>query len=97
LAGLVVEADKRSAPAASEHVYRVARGRGRGRGRGREPVWYAKYRLPVGRQVQRKIGAASTERGRPGESPFDLERRGVYLAQALFATVVVMLIISRLV
>jgi hypothetical protein len=29
------------------------------------PVWYAKYRLPDGRQVQRKIGPAWTERGRP--------------------------------
>jgi len=28
-------------------------------------VWYAKYRLPDGRQVQRKIGPAWTERGRP--------------------------------
>src|SRR5436305_13072746 len=39
------------------HVFRVARARG--------PVWYAKYRLPDGRQVQRKIGPAWTERGRP--------------------------------
>jgi integrase len=38
-------------------VFRVARARG--------PVWYAKYRLPDGRQVQRKVGAAWTERGRP--------------------------------
>jgi len=28
-------------------------------------VWYAKYRLPDGRQVQKKIGPAWTERGRP--------------------------------
>jgi integrase len=41
----------------SGHVFRVARARG--------PVWYAKYRLPDGRQVQRKVGAAWTERGRP--------------------------------
>src|SRR5436190_2516042 len=41
----------------SGHVYRVDRVRG--------PVWYAKYRLPDGRQVQRKIGPAWTERGRP--------------------------------
>jgi integrase len=38
-------------------VFRVDRARG--------PVWYAKYRLPDGRQVQRKVGAAWTERGRP--------------------------------
>jgi integrase len=39
------------------HVFRVDRTRG--------PVWYAKYRLPNGRQVQRKIGPAWTGRGRP--------------------------------
>jgi integrase len=38
-------------------VFRVDRQRG--------PVWYAKYRLPDGRQVQRKLGPAWTERGRP--------------------------------
>ena len=31
----------------------------------RGPVWYARYRLPSGRQVQRKIGPAWTDRGRP--------------------------------
>jgi integrase len=39
------------------HVFRVERKRG--------PVWYAKYRLPSGRQVQRLIGPAWAERGRP--------------------------------
>jgi integrase len=39
------------------HVFRVERARG--------PVWYAKYRLPDGRQVQKKLGPAWTERGRP--------------------------------
>ena len=39
------------------HVFRVERTR--------RPVWYAKYRLPNGRQVQRKLGPAWTERGRP--------------------------------
>jgi hypothetical protein len=39
------------------HVFRVERARG--------PVRYAKYRLPTGRQVQKKIGPAGTERGRP--------------------------------
>jgi len=39
------------------HVYRLERARG--------PVWYAKYRLPDGRQVQKKIGPAWTGRGRP--------------------------------
>src|SRR4051794_12168240 len=41
----------------SGHVFRVDRRRG--------PQWYAKYRLPDGRQVQRRIGPAWTERGRP--------------------------------
>jgi len=41
----------------SGHVFRVEGKRG--------PVWYAKYRLPDGRQVQRKIGPAWSQRGRP--------------------------------
>ena len=41
----------------SGHVFRVQRKRG--------PAWYAKYRLPDGRQRQRKIGPAWTSRGRP--------------------------------
>jgi hypothetical protein len=41
----------------SGHVFRVERARG--------PVWYAKYRLPDGRQVQRKVGLAWQGRGRP--------------------------------
>jgi integrase len=41
----------------SGHVFRVERKRG--------PAWYAKYRLPDGRQVQRKIGPAWPQRGRP--------------------------------
>ena len=44
------------------HVFRVDRKRG--------PVWYAKYRLPDGRQVQRKIGPTWTERGRPSDGYF---------------------------
>jgi hypothetical protein len=31
----------------------------------RRPVWYSKYRLPDGRQVQRKTGPAWIDRGRP--------------------------------
>ncbi len=41
----------------SGHVFRVERLRG--------PIWYAKYRLPDGRQVQKKIGPAWSGRGRP--------------------------------
>jgi hypothetical protein len=47
---------------ASGHVFRVERARG--------PVWYAKYRLPDGRQVQKKLGPAWTERGRPAAGYF---------------------------
>src|ERR1700722_939871 len=48
-----------SAPAQrpSGHVFMADRMRG--------PVWYAKYRLPDGRQLQKKLGPAWTERGRP--------------------------------
>jgi integrase len=41
----------------SGHVFRVGRRGG--------PVWYAKYRLPDGRQVQKKIGPAWCRSGRP--------------------------------
>ena len=41
----------------SGHVFRVERARA--------PAWYMKYRLPDGRQVQKKIGSAWSERGRP--------------------------------
>jgi hypothetical protein len=34
------------------------------------PVWYAKYRLPDGRQVQRRVGPAWTQRGRPAKGFF---------------------------
>jgi integrase len=44
------------------HVFRTERNRG--------PGWYAKYRLPDGRQIQKKIGPAWTERGRPANGYF---------------------------
>jgi integrase len=44
------------------HVFRLDRKRG--------PVWYAKYRLTDGRQVQRKLGPAWTGRGRPAAGYF---------------------------
>jgi hypothetical protein len=50
----------------SGHVYRVDRRQG--------PIWYAKYRLPDGRQVKKKIGPAWTGRGRPRVGYFT--RRG---------------------
>jgi integrase len=46
----------------SGSVFRVERKRG--------PVWYAKYRLPSGRQVQKLIGPAWTHRGRPATGYF---------------------------
>jgi integrase len=46
----------------SGHVFRVSRARG--------PVWFAKYRLPDGRQVQKTVGPAWTERGRPAAGYF---------------------------
>lgn len=51
----------------SGHVFRVERKRG--------PVWYAKYRLPDGRQVQKKLGPAWSGRGRPPTGY--LTKRGV--------------------
>src|SRR5262249_29158885 len=44
------------------HVFRVERARA--------PVWYMKYRLPDGRQVQKKLGPAWTGRGRPSAGYF---------------------------
>jgi integrase len=46
----------------SGHVFRVDRKRG--------PVFYAKYRLPDGRQVQKMLGPAWSERGRPPNGYF---------------------------
>ncbi len=43
-------------------MFRVERTRG--------PVWYMKYRLPDGRQVQKKLGPAWTDRGRPAAGYF---------------------------
>jgi integrase len=34
---------------------------------GKRPAWYAKYRLPDGRQVKKKLAPAWTEKGRPPE------------------------------
>ena len=44
------------------HVFRVERQRG--------PAWFAKYRLPDGRQVQKRVGPAWTGRGRPAAGHF---------------------------
>src|SRR2546423_13817547 len=63
------------ARAPSGHVFRVERKRG--------PQWYAKYRLPDGRQVQRRIGPAWTERGRPPAGYFTRRTSEAWLADLL--------------
>lgn len=57
------------------HVFRVDRKRG--------PQWYAKYRLPDGRQCQRKIGPAWTQRGRPAAGYFTKRTAEAWLAEVL--------------
>ena len=57
------------------HVYRVERSRG--------PAWYAKYRLPDGRQVQKKLGPAWTERGRPPAGYFTKRQAEAWLREVL--------------
>jgi integrase len=59
----------------SGHVFRVDRARG--------PVWYAKYRLPDGRQVQKKIGPAWAERGRPPAGYFTKRTADAWLQDIL--------------
>ncbi len=59
----------------SGHVFRVDRKRG--------PQWYAKYRLPDGRQIQRKLGPAWTERGRPGGGYFTKRTAEAWLRDML--------------
>jgi Phage integrase, N-terminal SAM-like domain len=59
----------------SGHVFRVERARG--------PVWYAKYRLPDGRQVQKKIGPAWSERGRPPAGYFTRRQAEAWLEDVL--------------
>ena len=59
----------------SGHVYLVERRRG--------PQWYAKYRLPDGRQLQRRIGPAWSGRGRPGDGSLTRKMAETWLAEAL--------------
>src|SRR3954463_7226406 len=59
----------------SGHVFRVERARG--------PVWYAKYRLPDGRQIQRKLGPAWTARGRPAAGYFTKRTAEAWLDDVL--------------
>ena len=57
------------------HVLRVERVRG--------PIWYAKYRVPDGRQVQRKLVPAWTERGRPPDGWFTKRTAEAWLREVL--------------
>jgi integrase len=59
----------------SGHVSRVERRGG--------PVWYAKYRLPDGRQVQKKLGPAWTARGRPAVGYFTKRTAQAWLDETL--------------
>ena len=59
----------------SGHAFRVDRVRG--------PVWYAKYRLPDGCQVQKKIGPAWADRGRPPEGYFTKRTAEAWLQDVL--------------
>ncbi len=49
----------------------------------RGAVWYAKYRLPSGRQVQRKLGPAWSSRGRPPAGYFTKWLAEVWLDDTL--------------
>ncbi len=51
--------------------------------RKRGPQWYAKYRLPDGRQLQRRIGPAWTERGRPAAGYFTKRTAEAWLRDVL--------------
>lgn len=57
------------------HVYRREGKRG--------PVWYAKYRLPDGRQVQKRLGPAWTGRTRPAAGYLTKRLAEQWLADAL--------------
>jgi hypothetical protein len=61
--------------AISGHVFRVD-------GK-RQSVWRAKYRLPDGRQVQKTIGPAWSERGRPPEGYFTKRTAQAWLRNVL--------------
>src|SRR3954464_2568219 len=59
----------------SGHLFRVDRQRG--------PVWYAKYRLPDGRQGQKKLGPAWSARGRPPAGHFTKRTAQAWLDDVL--------------
>jgi integrase len=49
----------------------------------RRPVWYAKYRLADGRQIQKRIGPAWTDRGRPAAGFFTKRTAEAWLRDVL--------------
>jgi integrase len=59
----------------SGHVFVIERQRG--------PQWYAKYRLPEGRQVQKRIGSAWTEPGGPAPGYINRKMAETWLAETL--------------
>jgi integrase len=59
----------------SGHVYRVEGPRGE--------VWYAKYRLPSGRQVKKRLGPAAPPRTRPPAGSFNRRLAEDWLADRL--------------
>jgi integrase len=59
----------------SGHVFRVERKRG--------AQWYAKYRLPDGRQLQRRIGPAWSDRGCPAAGYFTKRTAETWLRELL--------------
>jgi integrase len=59
----------------SGHVFRREGKRG--------PVWYAKYRVPDGRQVKARIGRAWTQRGRPAAGFYTRRTAQAWLDQVL--------------
>ncbi len=62
-------------PTVSGHVFRREGARG--------AVWYAKYRLPDGRQVQKKVGPAWTGKGRPADGHFTKRSAEAWLREVL--------------
>jgi integrase len=54
--------------------------------RARAPQWYAKYRLPDGRQVQKRLGPACTERRRPPSGYFTKRTAEAWLRRVLEET-----------
>jgi len=49
----------------------------------RRPVWFARYRLPDGREVRKKIGPAWTGRGRPATGYFTKRTAEAWLGDVL--------------